>query len=1022
MPRITPPTRTGYIFQGYYDTNAASGGTRYYNADGTSARTWDKTFNMTLYARWTPTYTVYLIDPKDGTGYTVNATYDSNMPTIIPPTRLGYAFEGYFYSSTTSGETKYYNANGASARKWDIANNVTLYAKWAQKDYTIRYHANGGYGAPEPQEKTYGEDITLSAVRPEKENAFFRGWATSPDSTTVAYRPGDSFAVDADTVLYAVYGHVNLDMTPAGTASTDGIIQNPGDVNVFKITAPRSDTYQIYTSSLTGGTAINVYNARAELVSHSLSYYNLTGGQAYYVELVNQTSGVSVYSLHIDMSTESHYYMNSIEGPIWYANSLISDHREDRTLFKIDKAGAEGYTISADRMYDYYDHSIITQLSSPQYLTYTPSTLTVPNSQGEIVHMAPYDGTGGQRWNIQPLPGNHEYFVQSTEGTLSQLLILNTEMPRPYSVNRTAYSSRNEARFTFSSRIDMPVEDGSYRLMNPYSNLYMSVSGSDIIQNDDQYIWDIERQADGFYKIYQHSEPNKVLTYDGNTIVSAADTNRYDQMWKIAKCADGTLRIFPAGSSQIISVPSALTYAKASLQNDGFDTKGKWVLSVAVTDGVYEIQGKTSGKLIHAAHTGNGAAAHLWQSAETVHQKMRFELLDDGAYRITMLSGDNRVLTNPNSTVNGTGLQFNDWTGEDHQRWYVVDLGDGFVKLINKYSGLAVDISENGTANGTKIQQWTDAGADAQRFKLIRTKLPYTSIYLNDGTYEIQSKTSGKLIHAANWTNGSAAHLWEPADINLQKMHFERQNDGTYRITVLSGNGGALTNPESYDNGSGLQFSAWTGRDHQKWYVVSLSDGYIKLINKYSGMAIDVFENLTGNGTKIQQWKDGNTNTQETEAQKFRLLPTDLPYASMELVNGIYEMQASTSRKLLHAADWTDGSKAHLWESVENNPLQKMRFERQNDGTYKITVLATGYALTNPYSYVNGTGLQFTSWIDGDHQKWYVVDRGDGFVKLINKYSGLAIDISENGSANGTKTQQWKDENVSAQDFRLIPA
>ena len=99
-----------------------------------------------------------------------------------------------------------------------------------------------------------------------------------------------------------------------------------------------------------------------------------------------------------------------------------------------------------------------------------------------------------------------------------------------------------------------------------------------------------------------------------------------------------------------------------------------------------------------------------------------------------------------------------------------------------------------------------------------------------------------------------------------------------------------------------------------------------------------------------------------------------------------------------------------------------MRFERQNDGTYKITVLATGYALTNPYSYVNGTGLQFTSWIDGDHQKWYVVDRGDGFVKLINKYSGLAIDISENGSANGTKTQQWKDENVSAQDFRLIPA
>ena len=49
---ITPPTRTGYIFMGYYDTSNATGGTKYYNADGTSAHTWDKTGNQTLYARW----------------------------------------------------------------------------------------------------------------------------------------------------------------------------------------------------------------------------------------------------------------------------------------------------------------------------------------------------------------------------------------------------------------------------------------------------------------------------------------------------------------------------------------------------------------------------------------------------------------------------------------------------------------------------------------------------------------------------------------------------------------------------------------------------------------------------------------------------------------------------------------------------------------------------------------------------------------------------------------------------------
>jgi len=51
MPTISGiPTRTGYIFTGYYDS--ANNGTKYYNADLTSAKTWDKTSSTTLYAHW----------------------------------------------------------------------------------------------------------------------------------------------------------------------------------------------------------------------------------------------------------------------------------------------------------------------------------------------------------------------------------------------------------------------------------------------------------------------------------------------------------------------------------------------------------------------------------------------------------------------------------------------------------------------------------------------------------------------------------------------------------------------------------------------------------------------------------------------------------------------------------------------------------------------------------------------------------------------------------------------------------
>ena len=59
MPSITIPKRTGYSFEGYYDSpqtdyGDTGGGTQYYKSDGTSARNWDKATDTTLYARWLP--------------------------------------------------------------------------------------------------------------------------------------------------------------------------------------------------------------------------------------------------------------------------------------------------------------------------------------------------------------------------------------------------------------------------------------------------------------------------------------------------------------------------------------------------------------------------------------------------------------------------------------------------------------------------------------------------------------------------------------------------------------------------------------------------------------------------------------------------------------------------------------------------------------------------------------------------------------------------------------------------------
>ena len=93
MPTITVPTRTGYTFGGYY-TSTGGSGTQYYTASGASARNWDKTADMTLYAKWTPNEYTVSFDAKGGAanpaskGVTFGAAYGA-LPT---PVRESYVF------------------------------------------------------------------------------------------------------------------------------------------------------------------------------------------------------------------------------------------------------------------------------------------------------------------------------------------------------------------------------------------------------------------------------------------------------------------------------------------------------------------------------------------------------------------------------------------------------------------------------------------------------------------------------------------------------------------------------------------------------------------------------------------------------------------------------------------------------------------------------------------------------------------------------------------------------------------
>ncbi len=160
------------------------------------------TFNITIKA---PTITLseatktIIVDDI----VTVTATTDPAGQTVIwssSDTNVATVVDGVV---TAKGEgnatiTAKFTYNG---KEYSETCDVTV----AADTYTVSYNANGGGGAPSSQIKTYGVSLTLSNTVPTRTGYTFLGWSTSSTATSATYQPSDSFTVNANTTLYAVW-------------------------------------------------------------------------------------------------------------------------------------------------------------------------------------------------------------------------------------------------------------------------------------------------------------------------------------------------------------------------------------------------------------------------------------------------------------------------------------------------------------------------------------------------------------------------------------------------------------------------------------------------------------------------------------------------------------------------------------------------------------------------------------------------------------------------------------------------
>ncbi|MBR5232572.1 MAG: bacterial Ig-like domain-containing protein [Clostridia bacterium] len=268
------PEKFGYTFLGWSKSSSATSAS-YKPGDSITL-----TSNTTLYAVWKQ-YTLY-----PAMSETANIAFKGQKCFYkFTPSTSG----KYVIYSSGSNDTKVYlyNSSGTEItnnddvgtnRNFQLVYNltagttyyyaVTFYSSSMSGSipfkfgpvYTISYSANGGSGAPTAQSKNYGINITLSTNIPTKEGYTFLGWALRSSATSPAYEPGDTFAVDANNTLYAVWepiGYSILFNANGGSGAPVQQIKIHGQTLTLSTTKPTREGYTFlgWSTSNTATTA-----------------------------------------------------------------------------------------------------------------------------------------------------------------------------------------------------------------------------------------------------------------------------------------------------------------------------------------------------------------------------------------------------------------------------------------------------------------------------------------------------------------------------------------------------------------------------------------------------------------------------------------------------------------------------------------------------------------------------------------------------------------------------------------------
>lgn len=238
LPSITPPTLQYKTFAGYFDK--PSGGTKYYNANGTAARSWDKGEDGILYAQWQSiSVRVTIMFGTISTGFTTRTVGEPYGALFGIPSAYRPYYELAFYSLSDESESEQYRVDSNTIVT--TATNHNVYMWFYGHAYKIQYQ-RFGFGLPPsaPSEYNFAEAaVALPTVSQMNSSSYrvlgkvFEGW----------YLTADFSGEPVTEITTTRIGDVTVYAKIVGRPVTVTLNANGGTVSPSSVTVTNGDAY-----------------------------------------------------------------------------------------------------------------------------------------------------------------------------------------------------------------------------------------------------------------------------------------------------------------------------------------------------------------------------------------------------------------------------------------------------------------------------------------------------------------------------------------------------------------------------------------------------------------------------------------------------------------------------------------------------------------------------------------------------------------------------------------------------------